>query len=79
MPAGSYWYHPHLHMFVEPQIFAGLAGAIVQEGGLDTLPSLRHVPQRWIVIQNTRDQAAARSCRSAKPSETGSAGCTSTA
>jgi suppressor of ftsI len=53
MPAGSYWYHPHLHMFVEPQIFAGLAGAIVQEGGLDTLPWLRHVPQRWIVIQNT--------------------------
>jgi FtsP/CotA-like multicopper oxidase with cupredoxin domain len=53
-PAGSYWYHPHLHMFVEPQIFAGLAGAIVQEGGLDELPSLRHVPQRWIVIQNTQ-------------------------
>jgi FtsP/CotA-like multicopper oxidase with cupredoxin domain len=53
MPAGAYWYHPHLHMFVEPQIFAGLAGAIVQEGGLDTLPALRHVPQRWIVVQNT--------------------------
>jgi suppressor of ftsI len=57
MPAGAYWYHPHLHMFVEPQIFAGLAGAIVQEGGLDTLPSLRHVPQRWIVIQNTNVKA----------------------
>ncbi|HTZ88545.1 MAG TPA: multicopper oxidase family protein [Solirubrobacteraceae bacterium] len=55
-PAGAYWYHPHLHMFVEPQIFAGLAGAIVQEGGLDTLPALRHVPQRWIVIQNTEVQ-----------------------
>jgi FtsP/CotA-like multicopper oxidase with cupredoxin domain len=52
MPAGSYWYHPHLHTFVEPQIFAGLAGAIVQEGGLDDVPALRHVPQRWIVIQN---------------------------
>src|SRR4029077_19800307 len=52
-PAGAYWYHPHLHMFVEPQIFAGLAGAIVQEGGLDALPALRHVPQRWIVIENT--------------------------
>jgi FtsP/CotA-like multicopper oxidase with cupredoxin domain len=57
MPAGAYWYHPHLHMFVEPQIFAGLAGAIVQEGGLDTLPALRHVPQRWIVIQNTQIKA----------------------
>jgi FtsP/CotA-like multicopper oxidase with cupredoxin domain len=53
MPAGAYWYHPHLHMYVERQIFAGMAGAIVQEGGLDTLPVLRHVPQRWIVIQDT--------------------------
>jgi suppressor of ftsI len=54
MSAGSYWYHPHLHPYVEGQIFAGLAGAIVQEGGLDTLPALRHVPQRWIVIQATQ-------------------------
>jgi FtsP/CotA-like multicopper oxidase with cupredoxin domain len=53
MPAGAYWYHPHLHPLVEPEIFAGLAGAIVQEGGLDRLPALRHVPQRWIVLQNT--------------------------
>ncbi len=53
MPAGSYWYHPHLHMSVERQIFGGLAGAIVEEGGLDTLPALRAIPQRWIVLQNT--------------------------
>jgi FtsP/CotA-like multicopper oxidase with cupredoxin domain len=56
-PPGAYWYHPHLHMFVEQQIFAGLAGAIVQEGGLDDVPALRHVPQRWIVIQNTQIRA----------------------
>ncbi len=53
MPAGSYWYHPHLHPSVERQIFGGLAGAIVEEGGLDRLPALRHVPQRWIVLDNT--------------------------
>ena len=53
MPAGDYWYHPHLHMHVERQIFAGMAGAIVEEGGLDKLPALRKIPQRWIVIQNT--------------------------
>jgi FtsP/CotA-like multicopper oxidase with cupredoxin domain len=53
MPAGSYWYHPHVHMHVEDQIFRGMAGAIVQEGGLDTLPALRHIPQRWIVLDNT--------------------------
>ena len=52
-PAGSYWYHPHHHMFVERQIYGGLAGPIVQEGGLDRLPALRHIPQRWMFIQST--------------------------
>jgi suppressor of ftsI len=53
-PPGSYWYHPHRHMLVEPQIFAGLSGAIVQQGGLDRHPALRRVPQRWMVIQSTQ-------------------------
>jgi suppressor of ftsI len=54
MSPGSYWYHPHVHMHVENQIFRGLAGAIVEEGGpLDTLPAMRHIPQRWIVLENT--------------------------
>lgn len=52
-PSGSYWYHPHRHMFVEAQIFGGLSGAIVQEGGLDRLPALRKVPQRLMIIQST--------------------------
>jgi suppressor of ftsI len=48
---GAFWYHPHLHHFVAPQIFAGLSGAIVVEGGLDNL--LSNVPQRLMVIQST--------------------------
>ena len=51
-PAGAFWYHTHRHMFVEQQIFAGLAGAIVVEGGLDNL--LAHVPQRLMVITSTQ-------------------------
>ncbi len=51
---GSYWYHPHLHMYVERQIFAGLAGPIVVEGGLDQLPALRKFPQRWIFLMSTQ-------------------------
>ena len=78
MPAGAYWYHPHLHMFVEPQIFAGLAGAIVQEGGLDTLPALRHVPQRWIVIQNTEIKRGQDRAGRTSPRKR-ARGCTSTA
>ncbi|MEY2514669.1 MAG: hypothetical protein QOJ89_2027, partial [bacterium] len=48
---GAYWYHPHHHMFVAPQIFAGLSGAIVVRGGLDKL--LAGVPQRLMMIQST--------------------------
>jgi suppressor of ftsI len=46
---GFYWYHPHLHPVVQPQVAGGAAGAIVIEGGLDDL--LPNVPQRFIVIQ----------------------------
>jgi FtsP/CotA-like multicopper oxidase with cupredoxin domain len=53
MDPGAYWYHPHLHTYVNDQIFQGLAGAIVERGGLDRLPALRKVPQRWIVITDT--------------------------
>ena len=53
MSPGSYWYHPHIHGSVEDQIFRGMAGAIVEEGGLDTLGALRRIPQRWIVLDDT--------------------------
>jgi FtsP/CotA-like multicopper oxidase with cupredoxin domain len=53
-PAGSYWYHPHHHMFVEGQIFAGMAGPIVVEGGLDKVPALHKFPQRWIFLTSTQ-------------------------
>jgi len=46
---GTFWYHPHRHMHVRPQIYDGLAGAIVVEGGLDNL--LPNIPQRLMVIQ----------------------------
>jgi suppressor of ftsI len=48
---GSFWYHPHLHEHVAPQIFAGLSGAIIVQGGLDD--TLADVPQRTMMIQST--------------------------
>jgi FtsP/CotA-like multicopper oxidase with cupredoxin domain len=48
---GAFWYHPHLHEHVAPQIFAGLSGAIIVQGGLDD--ELAGVPQRTMMIQST--------------------------
>ena len=48
---GTFWYHPHRHMLVEQQIFAGLSGGIIVQGRLDD--ELARIPQRIMVIQST--------------------------
>ena len=39
--SGMFWYHPHIHGMVAPQVFGGLAGAIIVEDALDLLPAGR--------------------------------------
>lgn len=50
---GAFWYHPHFHGFVDPELAGGLAGAIVVEGGLDR--TMAKIPQRLIVIQGGKE------------------------
>jgi suppressor of ftsI len=45
---GTFWYHPHFHPLVDAETTAGMLGAIVVEGGLDSV--LANIPQRLIVI-----------------------------
>ncbi|MFJ6581048.1 multicopper oxidase family protein [Streptomyces sp. NPDC091368] len=40
-PAGTYWYHPHLHGSIAEQIVGGMAGVIVVEGDVDLVPEIR--------------------------------------
>ncbi|MFB9435735.1 multicopper oxidase family protein [Streptomyces showdoensis] len=40
-PAGTYWYHPHLHGSTAEQIVGGMAGVIVVEGDVDDVPEIR--------------------------------------
>ncbi|MGC1210950.1 MAG: multicopper oxidase family protein [Micromonospora sp.] len=50
-PAGTFWYHPHLHGTVADQLFAGLMGAIVvQRDDSVPLPAQR---ERVLVITDT--------------------------
>ncbi|MGI8747046.1 MAG: multicopper oxidase family protein [Deinococcus sp.] len=50
--AGTYWYHPHLHGQIAPQLFAGLAGPLVIEGGADALPELRAAEEQVLVLKD---------------------------
>ena len=48
---GTYWYHPHPHGHSADQVAAGLAGAIIVEGGLDDLPEMQGLTDRILVLQ----------------------------
>jgi FtsP/CotA-like multicopper oxidase with cupredoxin domain len=50
---GSFWYHPHYHPVVQPEVESGLAGAILVQGGLDD--RLASIPERLMVIQGGRE------------------------
>ncbi|MGW2207177.1 multicopper oxidase family protein [Streptomyces sp. NPDC001774] len=39
-PAGTYWYHPHLHGSTAEQIAGGMAGVIIVEGDVDEVPEI---------------------------------------
>jgi FtsP/CotA-like multicopper oxidase with cupredoxin domain len=50
-PAGTFWYHPHLHETLADQLFAGMAGAIVIER--DGSVPLQAQRERMLVITDT--------------------------
>jgi len=55
-PPGLYWYHSHIHMYVEPTLLGGASGVIVVEGIQNLVPALAGMPQRILVV---RDQEVA--------------------
>src|SRR5829696_3729641 len=54
---GLYWYHPHMHGDSTDQVEGGMAGAVIVEGALDSLPGIRDLPERLLVLQATQFDA----------------------
>jgi len=53
-PAGLFWYHPHHHGQVAPQLAAGMAGAIVVSDAADDDPVLRSATERILVLSDPK-------------------------
>lgn len=51
-PAGTFWYHPHVHGFAAGQVSRGLAGVIVIRGELDVIPEIAAASEHLIVLQD---------------------------
>ena len=51
-PAGTFWYHPHLHGLVAEQLFGGLAGLFIVRGELDEIPEIKAAQEEFLVLQD---------------------------
>ncbi|MDD5271304.1 MAG: multicopper oxidase family protein [Methylovulum sp.] len=69
-PGGLYWYHPHVHGVVDSQIYAGLAGLLVVEGGAAQIPALQGVRKRLMALKNIMIANGALSTNINPPDET---------
>jgi FtsP/CotA-like multicopper oxidase with cupredoxin domain len=66
MPAGLYWYHPHVHGEVQAQMLMGLSGAIVVEGPEDDARRAAGIEDRVFIIRQAQDNDAKLSALAAQ-------------
>jgi FtsP/CotA-like multicopper oxidase with cupredoxin domain len=50
-PQGTFWYHSHVHGSTAIQVSSGMAGALIVEGGLDTIPEIKKAEEKIFVLQ----------------------------
>lgn len=53
-PAGTFWYHPHVHGNASAQVKFGLAGLIIVEGMQDEVPALRGLTERVLLLRDAQ-------------------------
>ena len=51
-PAGTFWYHPHVHGHTADQVSGGLAGAILVRSEAEETIDLSRVPEQLLVLQD---------------------------
>lgn len=50
--SGLFWYHPHPHGFSDEQVRNGMSGALIVDGLLDSIPALRDVAERVLLLKD---------------------------
>jgi suppressor of ftsI len=58
-PAGTFWYHPHVHGNASAQTKFGLSGVIIVEGMQEEIPALRGLTERVLVLKDAQLSAGA--------------------
>ncbi|MFG2844120.1 multicopper oxidase family protein [Kitasatospora sp. NPDC048296] len=53
-PAGTYWYHPHLHGATAVQVVGGMAGVLIVEGDVDEVPEIKAAADLVVCVNELR-------------------------
>ncbi|MEU6971095.1 multicopper oxidase domain-containing protein [Kitasatospora aureofaciens] len=53
-PAGTHWYHPHLHGATSVQIVGGMAGVLIVEGDVDEVPEIAAAADVVVCVNELR-------------------------
>jgi FtsP/CotA-like multicopper oxidase with cupredoxin domain len=69
MPAGLYWYHPHVHGEVQAQMLMGLSGAIVVEGPEDDQRRAAGIADKIFIVRQARDLDAPKAAGATEPEQ----------
>jgi FtsP/CotA-like multicopper oxidase with cupredoxin domain len=56
-PCGTFFYHAHFHGSTALQVSGGMAGALIIEGPIDTIPEIAAAEEKVIVLQAQRFNA----------------------
>ena len=59
-PSGTFWYHPHHHGNVAPQVFGGMAGALIIEDAIDETEALTATTERVLILADPRIGSTAK-------------------
>lgn len=50
-PAGTFWYHPHVHGSTAIQVGSGAVGALIVRGGMDEVPEIKAADEEILLFQ----------------------------
>lgn len=53
-PAGTFWYHPHLHGATSVQIVGGMAGVLIVRGDVDEVPEIAAAADLVVCVNELR-------------------------
>ncbi len=69
-PAGTYWYHAHVHGATTVQVASGMLGMLIVEGDIDEVPEIKAAKEQVLVLQQPQYAVDSSGVGTIEPTQT---------